>query len=253
MSPLQEKLLNTPMHQLGIPGRFNGRFYHKEFKYSGDVMTLKQFIEYNNKIMPSGERFICFKPGTVQRYPFVGDGIKRNSSCWFNLKKFLLANGFTAEHFIHLLPLVTETKNYRRLDYAALGKEKVNKLPFEKVLGIKSTGQNYLAIKKFMKFKRGHLDGQVVTIKDILSLNNNDINTIYAYCAHRAWLTPVLNSMQRKLKDLKFTEDDGAFLSVKMTNSKTKDYHIMRLVKHRDFSLEEARLAVELGWLKEVS
>lgn len=138
----------------------------------------------------------------------------RNSKKWFLLKSYLLENGFTPEDWPMLIPQKVENGKIVD-DFSVLNRNQLLKLPISAVCPGKSTR---------------HM--REYTVGDILNFKMNHANNSYLI-------------IQKKLRSLGFTDKDGEIM--KLTQKKTRDYYVKKLVELRKFSLEDANRAVDLG------
>lgn len=173
---IKKRLLETPMnefHNFGTP--FTNCFERGKFKdRSYKIPTLEDFIRLNPFLKYDVDEFRDF----YNEIPLF----TKKCGKWDKLREFLLEKGFTSIDWMMLIPKKT-VGNRNFDDFSVLSKEQILTLPIQTICPGKTTR-----------------DMDYITVKDVLKM---DIDRP----------TPGDFVLQRKLRELGFSYDDGDIMT----------------------------------------
>lgn len=229
----KQKLLDSPMNKLGLGGAFNSHFWNKRVSQS-DVLTLSEFISLNPFLKGNKGKFICFRTPEIKREAYCRDFIKGSAS-FQKLKNFLLKNKFTHEDWILLLPDV-KTSQGLVPDLSLLDKASLVNLSYHKVTGTKLHCQPSERIRDYL----GYPSEKPILVKDILGLTHKQVKT-------PRYMERTFVNIQKKFKKYGLTEEDGPFMEIHFSSTKSQYDYVNELISDKGFTKKEAILAVDLG------
>lgn len=182
---IKKRLLETPMNEFknfGSP--FVNCFEREKFMKGRNyrIPTLEEFIGLNSFLKYDTDEFRDF----YSEIPLFS----KKSGKWNNLRDFLIERGFTSKDWMMLIPKkIVGSRNFD--DFSVLSKEQILTLPIQTVCPGKTTR-----------------DMDYVTVKDVLKM---DVDRP----------TPGDFILQKKLKELGFTYDDGDIMTLINTKEKS--------------------------------
>ncbi len=257
---LKEQLLQTKMHQLGLPKSVSRYFFNPRDIKEEDVITLQEFIKMNHEILGNKDPFFISK---AHKEHFLNNYNSRNcfdkrSATWTKIKTFLLENGFTYKDCVHLLP-------GGRRDMSLLSKKQILSLPMRNlnmeyytfqilrqyITKVDDVDRNDFSVfKEYENAKRNYNQSFHCTpIAELMVLNGSDIQMIMKEEEpDRRRFRLVLHNAQRKLKSWGFTKTDGKFMGLYLyPTCHTKDEFVTYLTTEKSFSKKQALTALKLG------
>lgn len=203
----KQKLLITSMCNLPLGTSFT-------IIFRGSIFSLQSFINHNPFVKKEEDFFEFVMFGNKHA------AFKRKSKKWEMLKNFLLEKGFTCEDWPMLLPKIKGSDGRLVYDFSLLSKEKLLDIPIDVICPGKSTS---------------YCDANV-RVSDALK---SDIH----FCRSQNGALVI----QRKLKFLGFSKEDGEFMKINNPKLKTKEYFVSLLTEKREFTIAEAITAIDLG------
>lgn len=233
----KQQLLDSPMNKLGLGGAFNSHFYSKDMQQS-EVITLTEFISLNQCIKANKDKFVCWRNSEVEEILYYRQFIKESIS-FKKLKSFLLENNFTHKDWMLLLPNVKTPKGLVP-DLTFLDKKSLLNLPYHQVTETKLECRPAERIRYFFE----HQGDELILVKEILSLTNIQVNSLGS---SKSFMEKTFVNMQKKFKKYGLTEEDGPFMKIRFSWSQSKDDYVNDLIFNKDFSKEEAIIAVNFG------
>jgi hypothetical protein len=228
----KETILNMPMNMLGLGGAFNRWFFQRRMQQS-DVITLKEFIALNDKLLATDESFITWRDSETHK--ILRYGFSRKYESWKKLKSFLILSGFSYKDWILLIP---ETE--KSFDYSVLDKKILIKQPVWKICGVKPSCVPMECIASMF----GDEDRpEKINIGQILELTLE----VAQEKSIDYYINPTLNLIQNKLKAYGFNKKDGPFMNFFWKETKSEKDFVEELVCNKSFSKKDAVTAVKLA------
>ncbi len=216
----KEQFLEKRMTELGFGEGVNKNFafdvLKKPIEYD-DILTLREFILLNCKVLKRSQLLVCNKKGQAM--------MALSSPHGKIIQDFLAKNNFD-KHDWPLLASHTKSREHR--DLALIDKEVLKQLSFVDVCQMKKSSETTRCIDKILELRKRPEDKNPLSLENFLQISKEQFSWVYF---NRMYPFEVLIKLsasfirtQKKLEKLGFTETDGPFMAIPPRTFSKKDF-----------------------------